>query len=330
MQGKAILNTSVKIAIAGLLLWAIYVQVFAREHLSEIWASFKGRFQFPVLAWLLAAIALMPLNLSFEALKWRQLAKGFSSIGFWRIMKSVLAGLTLAIFTPNRVGEYGGRVLFVEEGQGWKAFIATMVGNVSQLLIILSFGMAGALIYSHLFLQAGSYILTGVSMLSLCFLLLLYAVYFNIDLLVLVARRLPPACRFRPFFKHLAVLRHYSTRDLGISLLLAFCRYATYATQYYLLLKFYGIGAGWLLAMAGIAAIFMMQASIPLPPVLGLMARGELALFIWGRFSNSPVDILAATFSLFVINLAIPAICGLVFIARVNFARKLGIEKSQQ
>ena len=125
-------------------------------------------------------------------------------------------------------------------------------------------------------------------------------------------------------------MRHYSARDLGVSLLLALCRYATYAAQYYLLLKFYGIGVDLPLAMAGIAAIFMLQASIPLPPVLGLMARGELALFIWGRFSNSPVDILAATFSLFVINLAIPAIFGLVFIARVNFARKLGIEKSQQ
>jgi hypothetical protein len=327
MQGKAILNATVKIAIAGLLLWAIYAQVFAREHLSEIWTSFKGRFQLAGLPWLLAAIALMPLNLAFEALKWRQLAKGFSNISLWRTMKSVLAGLTLAIFTPNRVGEYGGRVLFVEEGQGWKAFIATVVGNVSQLLIILSLGLTGIWVYSHLFLKLAPLALAGATFMAFCFLGLLFAIYFNIDLLVLLARRLPLAGRFRPYFKQLAVLRNYSARDLGIALLLAFCRYATYSTQYFLLLKFYGIGVGWPLAMAGIAAIFLMQASIPLPPVLGLMARGEIALLIWGRFSNSPIDILAATFSLFFINLAIPAVFGLFFIAKVNFARKLGLEK---
>jgi hypothetical protein len=70
--------------------------------------------------------------------------------------------------------------------------------------------------------------------------------------------------------------------------------------------------------MAGIATIFLVQASVPLPPAMGLLARSEIALFVWGFFTQDHVDILAATFSLFVINIAVPALLGLVFIVQVN------------
>ncbi len=326
---KKTLNFSLKLLIAGLLGWALYQQVFARQQAADLWMALVRHFTYPNLLWLVAVAFLAPFNIALEALKWRQLIRGFSSLGFWQTFKAVLAGTTIAIFTPNRVGEYGGRVLFVEEGQGWKAVIATMVGSLAQLLALLSVGLVGGVFFSLKFLEPQPYLVPVSVSLGAAFLALLFFTYFNIDVVVPLAKRIPHIDRFKKQLRHLTVLRHYHRQELGRALGFAFLRYFTYATQYFLLLQFYGVPAPWLVGMAGIATIFLVQASVPLPPVMGLLARGEIALFVWGFFTNDDVDILAATFSLFVINIAVPALLGLVFIVQVNIIKSIGLESNK-
>ncbi|MEK7258101.1 MAG: lysylphosphatidylglycerol synthase domain-containing protein, partial [Bacteroidota bacterium] len=304
---KKLIAFSVKLLIAVLVAWALYRQVFAKQELDEIYRSFQVHFRFPNLLWLVAVVLLAPVNLGFEALKFRQLIRSFSSIGFWKTYRAILAGVAIAIFTPNRVGEYGGRVLFVEREHGWKAVVATMVGSMSQLLVLLSVGLVGAGYFSWRFLQPEPYVLAMAICLGLLLVSLLLFGFFNIDLLVPVAKRIPHIDKFRKYLRHLDVLKNYTARELGGALGFAFLRYLTYSTQYFFLLQFFEIPAAWLPGMAGIAAIFLVQASIPLPPVMGLLARSEIALFVWGFFSQDQVGILAASFSLFLINIAVPA-----------------------
>ena len=42
--------------------------------------------------------------------------KNNSTYTFFTAYKSVLSGVTLSLNTPNRIGEYGGRILYVKEG----------------------------------------------------------------------------------------------------------------------------------------------------------------------------------------------------------------------
>ena len=309
-----------------LLAWAIYRQVFARENAPDLWQAFLLHFSYPNLWWLLAVVLMAPLNLALEALKWQQLIRSFSKLGFWKIFQAILAGTTIAIFTPNRVGEYGGRILYIEKGKGWEAVIATMVGSLSQLLVLLSLGLLGAVYFSWQFLEPEPYIMPVVLCLGLAFVALLLFTYFNIDVVVTLAKRVPYIEKLKKWLRHLAVLKHYHSRELGGALGYALLRYLTYSTQYYLLLQFYGVPAPWLAGMAGIATIFFVQASVPLPPVMGLLARGEIALYVWGFFSKDQADILAATFTLFVINIAVPALLGLGCIVQMNILKSIGYE----
>lgn len=319
-------NLFLKAIIAGLLAWAIYRQVFAQENFTDLWKTFTWYFTYPNLLWLLAVVCLAPLNLALEALKWQQLIKNFSNLSFWKTLQAILAGTTIAIFTPNRVGEYGGRILFMQKDQGWKAVIATMVGSLSQLLALLSVGLAGAVYFSINYLNPETYIIPVVILLGASFIGMLFFTFFNIDLIVPLAKRIPHIHKVKKYLRHLTVLKHYRSQELGCALLYAFLRYFTYSFQYYLLLQFYDIPAPLLAGMAGIATIFLVQASVPLPPVMGLLARGEIALYIWGFFAENQVNILAATFSLFVINIAVPALLGLVCIAQVNIIKFFGYE----
>lgn len=326
---KKFLNLALKLLIAALLGWAIYRQVFAKQQVDELWGALVRHFTYPNLLWLVAVVLLAPLNMALEALKWRQLISGFSKLSFWQTFKAILAGTSIAIITPNRVGEYGGRVLFVEEGQGWKSVIATMVGSLAQLLALLSVGMVGGVFFAVKFLEPEPYLVPVSISLGAAFLAMLFFGYFNIDVVVPLAKRIPYIDRFKKQLRHITVLRHYHRRELGRALGFAYLRYFVYSTQYYLLLQFFGVPAPWLLGMAGIATIFLVQASVPLPPAMGLLARGEIALFVWGFFTQDHVDILAATFSLFVINIAVPALLGLVFIIQLNILKSIGYEKEK-
>jgi Lysylphosphatidylglycerol synthase TM region len=320
------LNPAIKLLISGLLGWALYRQVFAEENASELWQTFVAHFSGPNMGWLILAVALVPLNLSFEALKFRQLIHHFTNPPFLTIFRAILGGVTVAIFTPNRVGEYGGRILFLPPEHNWKAVIATMVGSLSQLLVLLLAGLLGITWFSARYLDTEPYALPLMLCLGAAFIGLLAFIFFNIDVVVPLAKRIPYIHKFRRYLRHLKVLQNYSRAELSGALGYAFLRYLTYCTQYFLLLRFYDIPVGWLPGMAGIAAIFFVQASIPLPPVTGLMVRGEIALFTWGIFSGDQLSILAATFSLFVINIAVPALLGLVLIVQTNILKSLGYE----
>lgn len=317
-------------SIAAFLAWAIYRQVFARKDASEMWQALVEHFQFPNLLYLLLVVLLSPVNIAFEAKKFQQLIHQFAPLSFWRTFKSVLAGVTIAIFTPNRVGEYGGRVLFVDAEHNWKTVIATMVGSLAQLLVLLSVGLVSTAYFASQMLKPEPLVVALLLSLGGLLVGLLIFGFFNIDLIIPLAKRVPGIYRFQKYFKHLLVLKEYTRPELKRALLFAFLRYLTYSLQYYFLLKFYAISAPFFIAMTGIATIFFVQASIPLPPLMGLLARGEIALFVWGMFSSNEVDILAATFSLFVINIAIPALLGMGFIVQVNVLKSLGYENSKK
>ena len=67
-------------------------------------------------------IVLVFVNWGFEAKKWKLLITPIQKMSFFTAFKSVLTGVTLSLNTPNRIGEYGGRILYVKEGTGLKRF----------------------------------------------------------------------------------------------------------------------------------------------------------------------------------------------------------------
>jgi len=281
--------------------------------------------------WLLAgaALLLMPVNWLLESCKWRLLMGSLRPISIGTAMRGVAAGIAFSLFTPNRLGEYAGRVLVVDARDNWPAFWSTAVGNFCQLIVLLTIGGLGAAYFSGYYLpviqKALAYLLPvgGVSVLLLAWGL------FRLE-------RWSAWLEARPFFRRwtgrvrgqLRHLRRFRAPALMGGISLAALRYLVYSTQYALLLRFFGVGVPLDAAYAGIATLFFIQTGLPLPPLLGLLARGELALLIWGVFGANELSVLAATFSLFIINLVGPALLGMAFVVKVNVLKSLGYEKN--
>ena len=95
---------------------------------------------------------MMFLNWFIEALKWRFLISKIEKISFLRSLRAIFSGITVSAFTPNRIGEYGGRVFCLKEGDRGQAVLITVIGSMSQLITTIVFGTIGVLflpMYNH-------------------------------------------------------------------------------------------------------------------------------------------------------------------------------------
>jgi hypothetical protein len=306
-----------KIVFAGVLLVVLYFQLFGREDLSiqSLSTQFASNLTLKNLHLVLLVVLLMPINWFFETKKWLSLMQKFDKIPFVYALKAVLAGLTFSLFTPNRIGEYGGRVLMVSKDKRVLAVFATMVGSFSQWIVLVVggwWGMMGAFYYG--IIPIDNLIFTILLGLGFVTSVSLFVLYFNLQLILSFCMRFRFTRKWVTGLKR-SVCQNYSNNELLSALAFSFFRYLIYSFQYLLLLYFFGFDADCWQAVLGIMIVYLLQTGIPLPPSTGLLARGNIALLIFGYLSSTsgaPVIILASTFSLWIINVVLPAIAGAV------------------
>ncbi|MEM7104251.1 MAG: lysylphosphatidylglycerol synthase domain-containing protein [Bacteroidota bacterium] len=319
------LNWLLKLTVVVLLCWVLYAQIVAREDISAIWTTFKLNLAQSNPLLLAVAFLLMPMNWLLETLKWQKLVRHVEKVPFGRAIAGVMAGVSLSLFTPNRIGEYGGRILVVKPENNIKTVVVTLVGSFSQLVVLLSIGGMGLAFFVSRNLGPEQPVMLGIGVSVMLSVLLLLVCYFNIELVVPLIRKIPFIRKAEPY---VTVLNVYRPGELLTVLTYSLSRYFIYSIQYYLLLQFLGVEVGLIDGLAGIALIFLLQTSLPLPPIWGILVRGEVALYVWSYFTANELSVLSATFGLWIINLIIPAMIGLIFILRVNVLSSLGYKTS--
>lgn len=313
-------------AVLLFLLAALWMELRAKENLPELGQAFLRQLHAANWLWLAAVIGLMPLNWWAETRKWHQFVRQYDPISPGRALLAVWVGVSFSLFTPNRIGEYGGRVLLLRPASRWKAVVVNLVGNYSQYLVLLTMGLAGAAWFVPRFLELDPFWSRLFFPLALLGSAIMLALYFNMRRVLPLLQRLGGGRLGKGLLREAEVLQQFNTRELAGILGWAFLRYSIYTTQYYLTLRFFGITPGLLNAYAGIAAIFLVQTSLPLPPLAGLLGRGNLAVWVWLPFGANAVSSLAATFTLWIINLILPALIGTFSLFYVNIAKENGYE----
>ncbi|HEY8397826.1 MAG TPA: lysylphosphatidylglycerol synthase domain-containing protein, partial [Flavihumibacter sp.] len=222
--------------------WSIYRQVSLQPNLSSTWQQMMESLRGPGAWKLYTAILLMAVNWGLEALKWRDLLWSLHQISLWRALKATLAGVAFAINTPNRIGEYGGRVLYLPEGKRLASVSLTLIGSFSQVLITLLVGTVALWIWyannelihvppswnlQEIWVQALGWILTVLSLSGLL-------LYLRISWIVRWVEKIPGADRMLGM---LQVVDHLPVTILLRVLLWSAIRYLVFVIQYILLLQ---------------------------------------------------------------------------------------------
>jgi hypothetical protein len=127
------------------LFYSLYQQVKAQPHLKESLILIKHA-PFGVQAWKFWTVIILTfINWGLEAKKWQALMKHLEPLSYATALKGVLSGVTLSLNTPNRMGEYGGRLLYVKEGNRIKSVSLSIAGSICQLTITVLMGCGGLL-----------------------------------------------------------------------------------------------------------------------------------------------------------------------------------------
>lgn len=309
--------------LAGWLFYSLYQQIKSQPHLHESMALIKEA-PFGKQAWRFwIVILLVTLNWGLEARKWQILLKPIQQMSLWRAYKSVLSGVALSLNTPNRMGEYGGRILYLKEGNRIKGISLSIAGSISQLIITLIFGCCG-LIYILFFQTAHTGPLMGLSVFWIRILLfissltavLLILFFFRISWLIKIIEKIPAS---KKFIGYINVLEEFTAKLLLRLLSLSFFRYLVFVIQYILLLQVLDVQIFWVECFWIISILFLVLAIVPSFAIADLGIRGKFSTELLSMYSMNTLGILGTTFGIWFINLFIPALAGSILILGIKF-----------
>ncbi len=259
----------------------------------------------------------MFINWTLEIIKWKSLVEVKHKISFRESAKAVLMGITLGMVSPFRVGEFAGRLLVLPKRKMPVSVASSLYGSISQNFWILVFGAISLklLIPSHpiFYFRSLDPLILGILGVALIVLI----VYF---LLPVISQKIrTPYLKRRFPSLHDKELLTYTPKQLFFVLLLSGMRYAVFCFQFYLLLVFFGMELMAKIALPSIPLIYAIQSGIPIPGVLSAVARGEIAIMVLSSYNVNEITILISSLMIWIINLLLPSLIGLILIWFYNF-----------
>lgn len=304
------------------LTYAIYQQLMHQQNLPAALSHMKNTVLQKGLYLLILVIALMFVNWGLEAKKWQLLVSPLQHVSFFRAFSAILSGVTLSVNTPNRIGEYGGRVLYLENRNKLKAIAATIVGSFSQLIITIVFGVLGLIYYINNFqlIKTDQYfapnfwekLLLGLLIVICVFVVILY---FRLQIIVAVFEKIRLLRKLKVFVQ---IIARYSPKELRKLLLLSGVRYLVFTAQYLILLYALGVTFVWWQGFFMINMIYLVMAIVPTIAIAELGLRGQVSIYFLGLLSANTAGIVAGTVAIWVINLILPAVMGSILLLGVK------------
>ena len=92
--------------------------------------------------------------------------------------------------------------------------------------------------------------------------------------------------------------------------------------QFFLLLQLFEVEIDYLNAMMMISMTYFVMTAVPTIAITELGVRGSMAVYFIGMIATNVKSIFMASSMLWLINLAIPALIGVLFIFQLRFFRK--------
>ena len=307
-----------------LFLWlsySIYNQVKHQPDLKTSWIKIKQSLKSAEIWDLAIVIFLMIINWSIEALKWKISIQKVQPISFSRSFRAILSGVSFSVSTPNRIGEYLGRILYMEEGNRLRVISLTIVSSMSQLIITLLAGSVG-LFFIRKSIETGevmqgldSFWLRVLQYGVIIVLTILTGLYFRLSLLTNLVDKLRNNNRYSWLIS--------SLNDVHATLLLKLLslsaiRYIVFVVQYFLLFRLFEVDIEWWQCFWAVSVIFLVLAIIPTFAIAELGLRGNVGLKLIGLFSTNSLGISITTATIWIINLVLPAIAGSLLILSVK------------
>jgi len=313
---KKILSFFIKAAIVVIAFWFIYRKFVANENLHNFKTLLKDIPHSEIMLVVGTVLAMMLVNWFLEAAKWKRLIRDVEKISFYRAIESVFCGLTLAVFTPNRLGEYGGRVFFLSPKRRIVGVVVMAVGNIGQMVLTNFFGAIAIYAFAYRFLNFNAWIIYPLGLVIVAYCIFFLVFFFNIKWL----NRLLLSIKFmRKYERFYSILARYSKQELFKILMFCLARYVVFTSQYLVLFLWLIPGLSPVDIVMMICIMFFIQSALPSLDLFEVGVRSLTASYFFSFVTHQDVAVIACTATIWFVNIIIPAILGTYFVFKLNF-----------
>ncbi len=304
---------------------AIYF-IVSRIQRAESELSFVGFFgeiiaapQFPLV--LFASLILTTLNWSMEVIKWKILISTQFEVKWKTALKGVLSGVTFGVFSPNRLGEFVGRVLALAPDRRISGSLLSFVNGLAQTLATFSFGVFGLVYFVQYF---GYNVFGGFGTLAIQLtisssLVLAIMLYFRVDLLTSLFQRI----RFlKAYHSYFIVFSELPNSILHRIYQLSLLRFITFILQYVLVFYLILDSPEWMAIIGSSVLTLFSTTLVPFLPIPDLLLRESIALSYFDLFNFDLYLVSIAVFCVWIVNVALPALIGAVVLFTYKIFRR--------
>ncbi len=250
------------------------------------------------------------LNWILECLKWKNLVSSFTKISFSTAVEQSLGSLTASIFTPNRVGEYAAKCLYYSKEKTKKIIFLNFLGNSTQMIVTIFFGMIGVLflfILSTLFGDYESFENSSLFWLPIVFIFGLLLFVFKIK-----------KWRFYGYsIEHLwGKIRLFPTRKHFANFQYSVLRYLLFSHQFYVLLLVFQVEMPYSDAILTVFTMYFLASVIPTIHLMDVVIKGSVAVFLFGKLGVDEWIIISITTLMWLLNLVLPVLIGTFYVVK--------------
>jgi hypothetical protein len=292
----------------------LFLLLIAFWGIGDGFASLKDmKFGALLEAWPIILLLLLGsvLNWGLEAQKWTQLARKGTGLTYGESVKGVLAGVTIGMWMPGRIGAWLGKLHFVPNGKRTEALVPLMGSSASQfVLTVLMAAVAGSFWWWN-----GSSVLPALSPERLMALGGLFTLTFLLGGVLLyrslhspLGKRLLDRLGFQP--DKLLSLQDLSAEQYSKVLGLAGLRYLVFLAQFVLALTYWTQGVAIASFFMAVPVTLFIVSVLPSFVLSKLGVREMVVVAVMGPMCGDEAGLLLASLSIWVVNLLLPAMVG--------------------
>ena len=265
--------------------------------------------------WFLAVFILLPVNWLFESIKWKLLTTHIQKITLQSSIKAVLAGISTGFFTPNRVGELLGRILYLDAENQKAGATLSLVNSLTQNLIMIISGIPACILFFTVTtngIHANQYYyLILIIVCAICLGLL----YFFLPGLSKLFKQSVYSFKIKEFTDCLSDFKANELIQIG---LVSLVRYSVFCVQFFMMLRFFGIHLIVWQALIAIPTNYLFVTFTPSLAFSEAAVRSSFAMLTIGAFSGQTVSIALAGMCIWIINFVFPMLAGTVLMVKKN------------
>ncbi len=311
---KGFILLLVKLVIVVGALYFIYHKLVYNQRLS--FSEFQQQLSllFSKNIWTLLLVLLFTdINWLLETYKWKTVASVEKKITFFEAFEQSLASLTASLITPNKIGEYGAKALFFKKKSRKKIVVLNFIVNISQLAVTTFFGFIGIIYFIFHFT-------INISHFSIKKLLLFIAIAVVLFVLLTKLRVFQTLKIY--VTKIITFLKYIPTEIYFKSIGLALLRYIVFTHQFYFLLKLFNVENDYITLINLLFCMYFLASVIPSLTIFDWVIKGSVALWVFSFIELNELTIITVTLLMWLLNFAIPALLGVVFVFNFRFVEE--------